>query len=244
MEHLSDVARFVDSISRRMAQPERHEAFGHGPFVTISREAGAEGHRLAEILASMLRRRGGPDASWEVCDRALFRMLSEDPRLKVSLQYLVDEEYHDRITDYFEQTFGWWTPQDVVVHRIFRCVRLLAGAGRAIIVGRAGALVTRDLAGGVHVRLVASRDRRLERIMERTGLSRKDALGRLRERDDGRRRLVAHFFKRDIADPTLYDAVFNEDYVGLEQIADWIVGEVDRKGALLAQASQRAASRA
>jgi hypothetical protein len=244
MDRLRDVSRYLDLVNYRMSLPENRREFGRAPFVTISRQAGADGHRLAEILALRLRGRGRSDAAWEVFDRALFRMIADDRRLKVSMKYLVDEEYHGRIADFFEQTFGWWTPQDVVLHRIFHHVRLLAGAGRTIIVGRAGAPLTRDLPGGIHVRLVASRERRLERIRQRSGLSEEDGLRRLAELESGRRRLVEHFFKRDVADPMLYDAVFNEDHVTLEEVADWIVAAADRKTALLAQASQLAASRA
>jgi hypothetical protein len=244
MEHASDVARYLDSAAYRLTKAEPKPAFGHGPFVTISREVGADGHALAEALLDALARRGGTAfEGWQVFDRALFAMIAEEPRLKVSMRYLLDEEYHSRMTDYLEQTLGSWTPQDVLQAKIFRYARALAGAGKVIIVGRGAACATADLAGGIHVRLVASLQRRLLALQRRTGLDEKRARKRLEELEEARRLLVRAHFGRDISDPLLYDAVFNEDRLPTSEIASWIAGEVEKKAHLLDHAAKRDSAR-
>jgi hypothetical protein len=237
MEHVSDVARYLEAMTSRMVEAGSAHRFGHAPFVTISRQAGTGGHALAEAVLRALQRRGG-DAfkGWEIFDRALFQLLAQEPRLKVSMRYLLDEEYHSRLTDYFEQAFGWWSPQDVVLARIARSVRALAGAGKVIIVGRAGACATSDMSGGVHVRLVASAERRLAAIKRRTGLDDRAARRRLADLEESRSLLVRVHYKRDIGDPLLYDAVFNEDRLPSGEIAEWIAAEVEKKAGLAAHA--------
>ena len=236
MEHLSDVARYLDLVARRLEEEKTPRPFGHAPFVTISRQAGADGHALADaVLRALARRQGEAFEGWEVLDRALLHLMTEEPRLRVSMRYLLDEEYHSRMTDYFEQALAWWSPQDVVQARIFRSVRALAGgAGKIIIVGRAGACVTSELRGGVHVRLAASEERRVAAFRRRTGLDEKRARRRLIEMEEARAMLVRAHFRRDIDDPLLYDAVFNEDRLPSGEIAEWIVGEIEKKTALIA----------
>jgi len=235
MEHVSDVVRYLDTAAYRMEQAPPARRFGHSPFVTISRQAGADAHALARaVLDALARRRGEAFEGWEVFDKYLFQMLAEDPRLKAPMKYLLDEEYHSRATDYFEQLFGWYTPQDVLMSRIFRSVRAIAGSGKVVIVGRAGACVTADMRGGIHVRLVASLEHRVEALRRRTGYAEKRAKQRLEELDHGREMLIRQHFRRDVKDPLLYDAVFNQDRVPLGEIADWIADEVEKKSAALA----------
>lgn len=244
MEHVKDVARYLDSASYRLrgsggAKP----SFGHAPFVTISRQVGACGHGLAKaVLEALDRRRGDCFRGWELFDHPLLKMVSEDPLLKVSMRYLLDEEYHSRLTDYLEEALGGWTPQDVLQAKIFRAARALAGAGKVVIIGRAGACVTGDLRGGVHVRLVASRERRLRAVMRRWGMDERRARRRLEELEEARHMLVRAHFRRDVEDPLLYDAVFNEDRLPTAEVADWIVGEIEKKAHLLEAAAGRTRS--
>ena len=244
MEHLSDVSRYLDSAAYRLrGEGGTKPAFGHAPFVTISRQVGAGGHALARaVLAAFARRSGPAFEGWEVFDRALFDMLAQDPRLKVSMRYLLDEEYHSRMTDYVEETLAGWTPQDVLQARIFRAARALAGAGKVIIIGRAGACATADLRGGVHLRLVASLERRLKSVMRKWGMDEKRARRRLEDLEEARRMLVRVHFRRDVDDPLLYDAVFNEDRLPSAEIAEWVAGEVEKKAHLLEITASRTRS--
>jgi cytidylate kinase len=240
MEHLSDVARYLDSAVYRLTEQRPRPDFGRSPFVTISRQVGADAHGLAEAVLGALARRDGPAfEGWEIVDGRLFRMIARDEKLKVSMRYLMDEEYHSRLTDYLEQTLGQWTPQDVVQAKIMRAVRALAGAGKVIIVGRAAALAAAELPGGVHVRLVASKERRLKRVMRRSSLDERRARRRMDELEESRRALVHAYFRRDVDDPLLYDAVFNEDRLPAGEIAEWIAAEVEKKALLLERAATR-----
>jgi cytidylate kinase len=88
-----------------------------------------------------------------------------------------------------------------------------------IIVGRAGASLTRHLPGGLHLRLVASLPARVRRMMAVKDVSEKEARRAVAERDRARADLVESYFHRDINDPLLYDMVWNTETMAPDVIA-------------------------
>lgn len=194
------------------------------PFITISREAGAGGHALATTLLDKMRDRG-PDpllAGWQVFDQELCVKAVQSPRLRESLQNLLNAETRSPVQDALGPFFGS-PPQYSVHHEIFQWIRTVAAAGKAIIVGRGGALVTRGAAPGVHVRLVAGFPARVRRMSGLLGLDEREAADLTREQDAARARLIRMYFGRDIADPLLYDAVWNTEKVPLTAVADSVL---------------------
>ncbi len=247
MDHLehSDVSRYLDAVAARFEGRGREAQLGRAPFVTISRESGALGRRLADAVIERLKARGGPLAhGWETFDRHLLAMLAGDPKLKFPLRELVGEEYHSRVYDYIHQLFTWSTPQDIVQKRVLHALISVAATGRVVIVGRAGALVTRGLKRGVHIRLVASTRTRVENVARRDHVSEEEALWRVRDLERSRLAFARKYLGHDLADPRHYDAVFNVDRVDLQDVAEWIVERVAALEALAQAPSQRAASSA
>ncbi|MEZ5589503.1 MAG: hypothetical protein R3F53_01815 [Gammaproteobacteria bacterium] len=117
------------------------------PFVTISREmkreAGACGHTVAEALLQAVRGEKAQGAvwdDWQVFDQRLCELVLENKDLQVSLDALLEERYQNQIGEFVLELFGRQSPQDLVVKRVSETVRSLAMLGKAIIVGRAGAL--------------------------------------------------------------------------------------------------------
>ena len=206
---VSDIQRFLSTVAYRGVHPRAPgEGKAYCPFVTISRQTGAGGHTLANtLLEAMRQERGDPlFEGWQVFDRELCEKLLEDPKLNVSLRSLMTEAYRSQIEDAVFSLLGHLTPQEVVVKKLFDAIRTLATLGRVIIVGRAGACVTRGLPDGVHVRLVASEPIRIRRMMELFHLSEVVAREMVDKQDRDRTRLVRDYFYRDIHDPLLYDA--------------------------------------
>jgi hypothetical protein len=246
MNHLGDVARFLDAVAFRKGEG-KDASGGRWPFVTISRQSGAGGQAVAEAIMTELDRRRERDLcrDWMSFDSTLLRLISKDPRARENLRAVLDDRYYSGVEDYMRQVLMGRAPQDIVLARVFRTLRMLAGAGKAVIVGHGGALVTKDLPGGVHVRLVAGRAARLATLRHRLFLSEPEARRRLDELEESRRSFFREHFGADIGDPLLYDAVWNTDRVAPSEIASWVVDRVElRARALAAQASQRAASSA
>ena len=223
MSGLRDAKAFLDAMAYQHSRGEPPDLQrGRYPFLTISRQAGAGGHTLAETLRQTLE--CDPDPlwhGWQVFDQALCTTLLQDPSLHVSLQSLLTEAYRTEIEEliFHLLLFGRETPQDVVVKKLFGVIRTLATVGKVIIVGRAGACVTRSLPLGVHLRLAAPEPVRVRRLMHLLGTGEPEALRAVRRQDADRARLVDTYFGRAIDDPLLYDATWNTETVAFEAIA-------------------------
>lgn len=204
---------------------------GTQPFVTLSRQAGVGASAAASAILRALEREAGDPVlrGWRVFDRKLCEIVAADPKLTVRLDSLVNEEFRGAFEDYARQFVADASSQAKILRRMFQTIHAAASAGRAVIVGRGGACLTRDLPLGVHVRLVASRESRLRVVMRRTGAVRREAEKTLAAQDLSRARLVKTYFGRDIDDPLLYDAVFNADAMPLDAIAAVVVAMVKEK---------------
>jgi cytidylate kinase len=208
------------------------------PFVTISREVGAGGHALAEALCSRLSRESGELSSgWRVLDRALCEKVAAEPELKVSLDSLLKEEFYTGLDDYFRSTFSDRSPQRKVDHAMFRTVRRYCAEGKAIVIGRAGAFVTRDMPLGVHIRLVADRRTRIRNLSRETGLDAAAARKIMDQKDAKRARLIETYFKKDIADPLMYDCAWNTGKISFEAIAESVLDMIRQRVRAAAPAS-------
>ena len=164
------------------------------PFVTISRESGAGGHTLAREILRQLEQttRENWAHGWEVFDYRLCLLLAQDPELNVPLEALLREEYKSS----FQQTlFDILTGQDEqhrLQKRIFEVIRILGMIGRVVIVGRAGNLVTRDLRGGVHLRLIAPPVLRVKQMMELMDADEETARHEMQKQDHERAHRLHH----------------------------------------------------
>jgi cytidylate kinase len=203
------------------------------PFVTISRQSGAGGHSLANVLIETLEKQPEKElfGGWEMFDQKLVAMVADDPDLRVSVEALLGEEYRRASDDFFRQLFTSTTHQDIVMDRVFRLVRILAEVGKAVIVGRAGSQVTRGLGPSVSVRLVAPEERRIKRMMELHQVDERAAKDLIAKSDTGRARLLKRHFRADIDSPYLYDATWNTGEVSFEAIAESIVAVLRDKAA-------------
>src|ERR1700688_4460009 len=112
------------------------------PFVTISREAGAGAHAVAEALLARISREKDPIFSgWQIFDRSLCEQVAADPELHVSLESLLNEDFHSGLDDYLRNVLANLSSQARIDHHMFRTVRSICSLGRAVVIGRAAALV-------------------------------------------------------------------------------------------------------
>jgi hypothetical protein len=85
------------------------------------------------------------------------------------------------------------------------------------------------MAMGVHIRLVASPETRMKRMMEVTEKDESSTEKIMRQQDRDRARLIHDFFGKDINDPILYDAILNTDRFTVEEMADIVIEMMIRK---------------
>ena len=230
MDFSDRMAGYLESVA--FQERLRKAALRPQPFVTISRQPGAGAAAAADAIAREMQKGGEPALrDWNILDRRLCETVAADPKLSVSMDSLMRESFRSEFDDYIMHLVADDSPQRSVIRKIFQTIRAAAGAGKVVIVGRAGACVTRQLPLGVHLRLVASKSWRLANLMRQRGCDRHEAEKLMAEMEVSRRRLVASCFQRDIEDPLLYDAVINAERLPAEQIAALAVELVRRKAA-------------
>lgn len=190
------------------------------PLVTISAPYGAGGSVVGPRLAERL---GVP-----FVDRAI--PVSVSRRLEIPLDEAITHEQLPRDTlsrwaAYFApavQLFGGTLTgeEPVLEDEAFRvateeALREHAQSG-AVILGRAGAIVLRDISGALHVRLSAPRERRIEQAMRLSGVDRDMAERELRSSDLAREAYVKEWYRVDPGDPRHYHLVIDSTRIALD----------------------------
>ena len=190
------------------------------PAVTISREAGAGGLTVAELLADLLQQAAPRHGvAWTVFDKNLVEFVLEDLHLPTRLSSVLPESMVSGITDAIEELFGLHPASWTMVQKTSETILHLATLGGVILVGRGATIVTAGLDNVFHVRLVGSPERRVERIMRRHELNRKAALSFIVREDKGRARYLKKHFGEEIDNPLLYHLTINTDRLDCPEAA-------------------------
>ena len=232
MNPSTDITRFLDALSKA----EHIETLPHGgprgtaPFVTISRQAGAGGHSLAEALLRLMERQEDKSLfqGWQILDQQLCEILLQDSFLDVSLQSLLSEEYRSQVREFVRSLLGQ-QDQHLAIRKMFEVIRSVAAVGKVIIVGRAGSHITKRLELGVHARLVAPEPLRVRRMMKLLNQDEEESRKVVRKQDHDRIRLLKAYFQVDIDDPLQYDVIWNTGAVSFEVIAESIIGLIRQR---------------
>ncbi|MGO9111605.1 MAG: AAA family ATPase [Thermoguttaceae bacterium] len=187
-----------------------------GPYLAISREAGAGGSRIARMVGEMV--------GWEVFDRELLERMAERYHTFSAALELVEETDNNWIPG----IFGRWIDlgsvrQTQYMFRLSRAVFMAARAGRVIFVGR-GAQLLLPHQGGVSVRLIASLAYRVQQIVERRHLSFDEAHDYVEKTDARRQEFTRQHFHHDITDLHLFDMTINVEKFGPQRTAHLIAG--------------------
>lgn len=227
MSQIDKVERFLRAqVAAHAPRPARPGPGGARPFVTISRQAGAGAHDLADTMVGVFDRQSDPSlfGQWQVFDRELCELVAADAPFSTWLDSLIDEEYPTRLESFFGQVFAPAANRDKVFGQVSRVVRAVATIGKAIIIGRGGSEVTRGMEHGIAIRLTAPQSGRIARIMGERGLGEADARRLMKRLDDHRARLVRDRFGAAIDDPGLYDLTFNSGTATFEEMSEAVAG--------------------
>jgi cytidylate kinase len=210
------------------------------PFVTISREPGAGalgvGHKLVEILNAEL---GDDEQKWTCWDREIVEKVAADHNLSARLVEGLEEKDHSWIGSFLSSlsfTDESHVDEDMVYSRVKHTIEALASAGRVVIIGRGGVFITRHLANGIHIRLVAPFEKRVEHMVKLLGLSEKAAAAQIRQIERNRRTFFKmHWPSKSLA-PDQFALTINTAEVEIPTIVQGLKNLTDQKVAALAMA--------
>lgn len=204
------------------------------PFITISREccAGATslGHRLLPLLDKEM---GGEGQSWMFLDKDLITYALMQHRLPERLANYLPEDRLSEVKALIGELLGLHPSLWQLEQKVAEAILQLAHVGRIVFAGRAAHLITRDMPGGFHVRLVASFEERTRRMMEQQNCTEEDAIEAINRTDTARRRYVQTYFDQDIDDARTYDLVINTDRIAPEAAARMIADGLEAQVAAI-----------
>ena len=197
-----------------------------GPFVTISRESGAYGTTIADMLCEYLRKHERRrEAPWAVVDKELIQKVIEEQRFPASFQRYFEVSSTSLIEDTLAELFGLHPPQETLVRRMGETILHLATLGHVIFVGRGANIITRKLPNGRHVRLVGSFEKRVAHMKEYLNLTQEQAQEYVVKEDHDRQAYIKRYFQKEIGDVSLYDLIINTDTVSLQD-AVMVIGDM------------------
>ena len=188
---------------------------------TISREFGCQAVAVAESLAARLNSRvvGEP---WVVVGRELLEEVARLSGYSVE-QIEKSQDTPASLKAIFSMFLDNSRAEETEVFSHLRTViRGFARRGHCILVGRGSVFAVQNLANCINLRLVASADFRIEKIMKVHQLSEKEAINYVDLHQQQRDDFIHRFAAGNIADPLLYHLVINNAHLDVESIAELV----------------------
>jgi len=195
------------------------------PFVTISRQAGAGGIKFGHLLADRLNRLQPHQHPWHCLYRELVQRIAADHHLSTDLIDSLQKSSHTWI----EEFLGGLSHTDhspselAVLRRVMQTMRALARAGHVILVGLNGVLMTRDMPGGLHVRIIAPFEWRVQNLAKNDGLPEKDAREKVRLLDQDRNAFANQYWPHLPDRTEIFHLTLNASLLTEEQMADCVM---------------------
>jgi len=197
----------------------------HEPFVTISREVGVNGLLFGEMLVKYLTESDSEAKShWTLFERNLMEKVAEEHNLHADIAKYMPERKITELQDILEKFFGLRPRSQSLIYKTSSTILHLAHLGNVVLIGRGANIITKDIKGGIHIRLVASKDYRLKNIQDFYKMSKLKAQYYLEDEDKVRKDYIKKTFRKNIEDPILYSIVFNMDFISSEDAVN-IIGE-------------------
>ena len=179
-------------------------------LVTVAREYGSGGARIAQLLAGHL--------GWKLLDRCLVEKIAETAKIKPEVAEKFDERpdpWFDRLANLFWQSPGGRgyiagpLPErfdaDIAAQMARRIIEEAAEIGDCVIVGRGSQCILQQREDVFHVFIYAPRSERLARVLRRDArLSKPEAEKKLDAEDATRAAYVRDHFGEDWQNRHLY----------------------------------------
>jgi cytidylate kinase len=178
--------------------------------VTVAREYGSGGGRIAQLLADRL--------GWKLLDRCLVERIAETARIEPEVAEKFDERpdpWFERLAEVFWQSpglrgyIGGPVPDrfdaEVAAHLTRRIIEEAAEIGDCVVVGRGSQCILQQRDDTFHVFIYAPRRQRLERLLSRNArLSKAEAEKKLDAEDSTRAAYVRSNYGEDWQNRHLY----------------------------------------
>ncbi len=204
-----------------------------GPVVTISREVGCPAKRIASCLTDHLNtiKKGQ-------LKKHPWRWISKEILLESARELQVDSSQIQHVFDYksrgiledllLAQSKDYYKSDQKIRTTIAKVIRKFANEGNAIIVGRGGVAITRDIPKSLHIYLEAPLEWRALRVAEKLNCTIEQARTQAQSIDK-KRSVFRNYFQGKGTDYTRFDIKLNCMTLETTEIVEIIVGTLRTK---------------
>jgi cytidylate kinase len=193
-------------------------------FITISREYGCSGYAIAKEIIKILNGADEkPEPLWAAYERGVLDRVMKDMGLSSHLARTLTDNAKKDMTDILKTAFSNLPPQVAVYQKLAETIRLLAANGNVVIVGRASNVITRGMAGGFHVMIVAPMEYKIKNIMKFKGITKKEAEKLVIENTARRENYIKEYVRFDVTNPHNYDLLINLSRNTINGVAQLII---------------------
>jgi cytidylate kinase len=205
-----------------------------GPVITISREYGCPGRRIARQLSETLTEKNhaqGNSRAWRWISKEIIEESARE--LKLSPELMQDlSEYRER--GFFENLALFFSdeyyPSDVKIkNTIAKFIYNASTLGNVVIVGRAAEAITKNFTNSLHVKIQAPLGWRAENVAEAQGMTIQEARKEAMEMDH-RRSSFRNYFEKERPDIDYFDIFYNCSTLTDEEIVESIVIFAESRG--------------
>ncbi|NLN59405.1 MAG: cytidylate kinase-like family protein [Deltaproteobacteria bacterium] len=186
-----------------------------GPLITISREPGTGGTEIARVLSVRLK--------MDLLAGQITKHIAENADVsEKSIQAIIEKALtrrDDWLSSLFETRHMW--PDKFMFH-LNKVINTVKDHGNTVILGL-GAQYILPAEKQFRVKLIGSRENRLNRIVNSRGCSRQEAEDYATTTEKDRRTFVKKFFKVDWINPHDYDLTINMDAMTISGAVETII---------------------
>lgn len=191
-----------------------------GPYVLISREKGAGGHQVANLIGQKL--------GWQVFDRQIVDAIAERTKMRQQLVEYLDEKTRGGLEEFLRHVLTKEIGTTDYLRHLRQVLLTLGQQGDVVIVGR-GAEHVLPAQFGLRVRMVAPFEVRVDRIASANGLTTEAADPLVGKVDQERKDFVHNQFQKDVRDPMNYDLLINTSALTVEGTAEIVMAALRQK---------------
>lgn len=178
-------------------------------LITISPSLGSGGKAIATQVAEGLR--------IELYDDD--RLQEEALAMGIGSEYLKGMD--EKAPGLFDRILG--KKPDIYMDLMEAVVYKVSQRGRGVIMGHCGQMLLRDFGCALHVRIYASKERRIANLMEAYQVNWQSAEKIIRKSDNRRNGFYRFAFQMDLNDPSLYDLTINTEKIGRDLASQFVI---------------------
>jgi len=222
-------------LNKRLAEKDTKKGKWQiaGPVITISREVGCNGNKLANTLAENLNSKK-LSKNWKVLSKEVFHQSAQELNMDIENVRRVFKKTDKYVFEDILKAFNNknYKSERKIAKTVSDAVLSFAIDGYCIIVGRAAHIIASEIKNALHIRLTAPLDYRVRNIQINNSLNREEAI-RFIAKVEKERLAFRKIIKEENLRQELFDLTLNRFSFETKDLVEIIEFTMDKKGMLV-----------